>query len=631
MVDIPLTDEIKALGVSKVEITKEYLYLYNGQSFAQSRYYKNQLEKTLLELQEKMIFSGHFGDQKTVEKIILLFSDLYVEAQKQVASKNDKKESYSQVYKSKSIIAEAIIVGETPKWLVSKAAGNIAIQDTIDINDDSILVPFEKSAYVNKPYIFNTLETLEKAVTQAREETLDTLYRKVTRIWYKYIAEDDYHISICAADCIFTYFQDKMGLTHYLFFVGDNDSGKSNNLHIIHFLAYRNMLSSDMTPANIYSFLGTEYEGIGTICEDEADDIDEDREKMKIYKNGYTAGIKVFRLDIPQTGGRKQDAYNTFCFKAFAGEKRPNSKKAKGFNQRLVELVCTYGIPKYDISEIINPAGDDEDLEQLEELNGIRNSLLIYRLLHYHDRIPNIKLNLQNREKQLFKPLLRVFQNTETFNVLRPVISQFVNERRQAKANTLTAFLCPIVFDLVDKYGPTLESSSIWNSFKEALPDGELISKYTYKTEEFNEVSHKDITEILETQFYAKRPGHKGNKRKLIFDVKRLERMKEKYNLDLDIKVTNGADGADGAHYGLDRHIFDNNSNIENANNNKENVNNIGIARETGSYVESDQSQGSHLTENNVPQAPHMPQFDTYTNTSTKTNPDPTTTEEGGS
>ena len=61
-----------------------------------------------------MIFSGHFGDQKTVEKIILLFSDLYVEAEKQVASKNDKEESYSQVYKSKSVIAEAIIVGEIP-------------------------------------------------------------------------------------------------------------------------------------------------------------------------------------------------------------------------------------------------------------------------------------------------------------------------------------------------------------------------------------------------------------------------------------------------------------------------------------------------------------------------------------
>lgn len=253
----------------------------------------------------------------------------------------------------------------------STAAGNISIQDTIDISDisdDNVLLPFEKSAYVNKPYVFSTLETLEKAIIQAREETLDTLYRKVKRIWSKYIAEDDYHISLCAADCIFTYFQDKIGLTHYLFFVGDNDSGKSNNLQVIHFVGYRNMLSPDMTPANIYSFLGTEYEGIGNICEDEADDIDEDREKMKIYKNGYTAGINVFRLDLSQSGGRKQNAYNTFCFKAFAGEKRPNSKKAKGFNQRVIELACTYGIPQLDVSEVINPAGNNEDQEFITDI-----------------------------------------------------------------------------------------------------------------------------------------------------------------------------------------------------------------------------------------------------------------------
>ena len=86
--------------------------------------------------------------------------------------------------------------------------------------------------------------------------------------------------------------------------------------------------------------------------------------------------------------------------------------------------------------------------------------------------------------------------------------------------------------------------------------------------------------------------------------------MKEKYDLDVDIKVTNGADGADGARYGLDRHLSDSNSNIENTNNNEESVNNTDIAREMGSSIKGDQSQGSHLTENNVPQAPQAPQFD---------------------
>ena len=61
MVDLSLTDEIKALGVSKAKITKNYLYLYNGKFLVQSTFYRNNLEKALLELQDKMISSGHFG------------------------------------------------------------------------------------------------------------------------------------------------------------------------------------------------------------------------------------------------------------------------------------------------------------------------------------------------------------------------------------------------------------------------------------------------------------------------------------------------------------------------------------------------------------------------------------------
>ena len=43
-------------------------------------------------------------------------------------------------------------------------------------------------------------------------------------------------LNMCTADTIYTYFQDKIGLTHYFsFFVGNNASGKSNNLTVFHF------------------------------------------------------------------------------------------------------------------------------------------------------------------------------------------------------------------------------------------------------------------------------------------------------------------------------------------------------------------------------------------------------------
>jgi hypothetical protein len=90
----------------------------------------------------------------------------------------------------------------------------------------------------------------------------------------RFIDADDFHLSLCSSDIIYTYYQDKLGLTHYLFFVGDNTSGKSNNLSLIHILAYRNFMTTDMTAANVYQFLGSEEEGQGTLCVDEADQID---------------------------------------------------------------------------------------------------------------------------------------------------------------------------------------------------------------------------------------------------------------------------------------------------------------------------------------------------------------------
>ena len=109
---------------------------------------------------------------------------------------------------------------------------------------------------------------------------------------------------------------------------------------------------------------------------------------MRIYKNGYSSGFPVFRTDI--TSGRKQFRYFTFCFKAFAAERTPDSIKAKGFNQRIIELHCSPGFPKYDISEIVNPAGEEEHQELLNELIETRKKLLIYRLLHFHDKVYQI-------------------------------------------------------------------------------------------------------------------------------------------------------------------------------------------------------------------------------------------------
>jgi hypothetical protein len=123
------------------------------------------------------------------------------------------------------------------------------------MNDDiTVLKPFELTSYINRPYVFKSKQEFEKLVEDTKSENLDSLYKKVKQEWQKYIDAGNNHISLCAADTIFTYFQDNIGLTHYPFFVGGNTSGKSNNLLVFNFLGYQNMTT---TAATICHFLST--------------------------------------------------------------------------------------------------------------------------------------------------------------------------------------------------------------------------------------------------------------------------------------------------------------------------------------------------------------------------------------
>ena len=477
-------------------------------------------------------------------------------------------------------LAEAVIVGGKPYFAVASPTVenpeevSIVLQESILLTENTELKPFDLEAYMNKPYVFRSKEEFDKFVSDTRNENLDTLYKKIKSIWKKYIDSDDFHIAICSADTIYTYFQDKLGLTHYLFFVGGNTSGKSNNLTVFHFLAYRNMTSSDMTAANIYQFLGSREEGVGTICEDEADDIDEDLDKMRIYKNGYTTGRPVLRTDTSY--GRKQFKFNTFCFKAFAAEKLPDSVRAKGFNERIIELPCVYGFPQYDISEVINDAGEEEYVGLVNELSIARRILLVYRLLHFRDKIPDIKLNIENREKQLFKPVIRSFQKTETLKELLPAISQCVSQKRIKNANTLHAFLYKLVRDLITKQNTTeLESTLIWKTICDLLPGNLIPNKpMSYKSTEFGTISQKGIIETLIQIFGAKPSHNRREKRRLIFDMDKLQRLGRIYDLSIDIRVgASVTDETDVTHIGLDRHIYKSsaepksNTNIDNTSN----------------------------------------------------------------
>jgi hypothetical protein len=455
--------------------------------------------------------------------------------------KNKKEYCICKYSQGISSLAEAVLVNNIPYFLQiknndgSEGKEEPVLLERIDLSDITILPP-ERTSYISREYSFESIDEIKQYIQRAKEETWDTLFLKVKSTWKKYVDADDDFINICAADTIFTCFQDKLGMTHYLLFIGDNGTGKSNILFMFSLLGYRPLNDTSITPANIYNFCSPLEEGQGIILEDEVDNIEYDVEKMKLYKVSYRSGTKVTRLYDANTNnnnnkGKSQQSYFIFCFKAFASEKIPSSK-AKGFLERILVLKAIAGSPTYDISEIVNDAGDETFIRLRKEIEHLRKLLLIYRILHYEDSFPDIKLNVKNRNKQLAKPLLRLFNNAKTVRqIIIDSLSTYIFEKQQKKTDSLEAKLLEIIKELIRNNGPSLTNEVIWNKVKEELECEEIPDKrFSCYCEEFGLLSKTRIALICKEKFHAKK-DRKSKERGLIFDKETLERVSDNYSV----------------------------------------------------------------------------------------------------
>ena len=150
---------------------------------------------------------------------------------------------------------------------------------------------------------------------------------------------------LLTGDIFLTYCMEWISTTHFLFFVGDRGSGKTNASQIVGETGYRCMIAGSISSANIYNFLGIDEEGCGCICEDEAQAIGDNKEKMRIYKISYSKGRKIPKVDM--TGKRKVQIYhNTFCMIFFSGEGLPEDD---AFRERTVAIYMIKGNPKDNI------------------------------------------------------------------------------------------------------------------------------------------------------------------------------------------------------------------------------------------------------------------------------------------
>lgn len=447
-------------------------------------------------------------------------------------SQKNEYSAYKCSNKGKNHLHEAVTIDGKPLFL--KYADNKICEVASIEQSERIIKPPNQEEYPYEPYEFKNLEEVHLYEERAKKETIDSIYRKTESIVSKYNDQDKQKVALIAGDIVWSYFQDKFSTTHYLGIIGDNGSGKSTVGDTFESIGYRPVNMTDPTAANLFRILGTKEAGQCTIIADEAEKVDQSSDIMAILKTGYHIKKKVAKIN---TNTWKQEFYLTYCFKIIICERSLSQSNAKGVLDRTFRINTYRGRPTHDIKEVLNPQGNPERQRLLDELIDFRKLMLIYRLIHFGDPIPDIDIGIYGRDKELCKPIIQLFYNTEAQTEIENALQQFIDEKNQRKESSIEAALYPIIANLISENGNEIAAGILWESIKEKV-EGHWDERKPneYQTSEYGTIYRNTITNIICDKFGAKRK-HREKGNYLIFDPEKVTRAGKIYNTKLSIQT----------------------------------------------------------------------------------------------
>jgi hypothetical protein len=484
-----------------------------------------------------------------------IYKDYQEEENKEFNSKHGNivktKPHYIHKYSKDVPLAEAVIVAGNPYFIQMKKGLDFDLLPELPIGN-IVLKPKDAHSYLGKHYVFESKEDIRYYLELASKiSNFDQICNLVKTIIQKYVVAEDHYITLLSADIIYSYFQDKFGTTHYVICVGDNASGKGAILMTFESMAYRVLLATNVSAPNVYTFLGNQDECQGTIAEDEINNLDNDPDKLNIYKSGYCRGSgRIPKIDL--SSGRTQEVFNSYCFKIFASESSLDNSKAKGLLDRSFEIKCLVGKPKYNIKDV-----SDKNNEHLrDELQKTRKVLFAIRMLHHEDSIKDIRLNIINREAELTKPLIRLFQHSPgVLKELLPALTKCLDAKRKVKSTSLEAILYTATCNLIPEHGYTIDNQSIIAEVKGITGGEDLPGKKALYCQDLGEITYTKIIGTLVDKFKAERTSKgrdKDKKRALRFTKEDLERKGMEYDvpdtieiLQTDEEIASGPDSFD--------------------------------------------------------------------------------------
>ncbi|WXG44833.1 MAG: hypothetical protein WED04_12520 [Promethearchaeati archaeon SRVP18_Atabeyarchaeia-1] len=236
------------------------------------------------------------------------------------------------------------------------------------------------------------------------------LYEKVKTEFDTFICAEDPIILSNTIRTIESYVQHLESSVGYGDVLGAKGSGKTRLLELYNYLGYRPMFCTNAPSADIFRYLGFHGAGNGMILEDECDKMEEDVEKMKIYRSGYRKGAKVPRMEQSFRGGFDQVFFPTYCIKVFAGI---DGVKDTTLRDRCDDTQMIRADPLKD--EIVDEESAEEGTPLTPEyidtmrFDLIKKELLVWRMQNYHTHLPAApNLIFKGRFKEIWKGKLRI-------------------------------------------------------------------------------------------------------------------------------------------------------------------------------------------------------------------------------
>jgi hypothetical protein len=418
---------------------------------------------------------------------------------------------------------EAIYHNEQPFFLM-KNSEDFSIVESVEVNGEEFIpkdvrrIPYEPYGYFE-----GSIPNMEELFWKVRSEI--DMFIDVEPIWKDILA-------VCV---LLSYHQEKFQTVPYIFLYGDNESGKSTVLQILKSLCYRPMYGVTIPSADLYGYL-EDSDSIGVILEDEVQGIEDDTDKIKIYKAGYKQGAVVPRM-IMTEHDRIIKYYQTFCFKVCASEQIP---RVKGFRERFIEVPMVEGYPQKEWADVTK-----EDLERLREL---RNTLLEWRMSARTRELPNVEVPVKGRVKELWKPLLQVAHGLPVYDTLFKVVEEQRKERLSAKQDTLEGHIVKVITEIFNEAEEPTEPipfSTIWNALVLDL-NGKVDDKKPniMDTSEFFDVSKNKVgyrlREVLsgKTKVLKEKVGDDWVSFKAYeFNLEKLWRVSKKYGYEFSTKL----------------------------------------------------------------------------------------------